>query len=98
MSGKIELIDTKTTGNLTGYSEKSVQLKVYKTRKGEDDFILPLAGRKGEKWRFLKSAVENWVLERHAKSNPHNPNVGTEQISQETMARLAKHKLAPHQN
>ena len=92
---ELKVIGIKSVAALTNYSVASIRWKVDRAKKGHYDFFLPMDGKKGEKLQFLKSAVEDWILRRHEKSNPNNSNVGTQQIAPETAQRLAKHGLAP---
>ena len=92
---ELEVVGIGTVATLTNYSIHSVRWKVARARKGLCDFVLPLDGKKGEKMQFLRAAVEDWILRRHEKSNPNNNQFGAEQISPETVAKLANHGLTP---
>ena len=94
MTRDLELIDIKKTAKLTGYSEPSIRWKVARARKGLCDFVLPLDRKRGEKLQFLRAAVEDWILQRHEKSNPHKGSACAERVSSETQDRLARHGLA----
>ena len=100
----IELLDVKEVAALLRLSKPSIYLKIQQRRRGCGDFPLPIGDHK-QRLLWLKSDIDQWILQRAARNNPPAPQDASvpemqpaesrRQISPETLAILEKFDCLP---